>query len=237
LSDFPQPGNHRRGEFGEPPRSGIQAADLGHGTVDTQYAPCACSPLGKVSRVSQPYAPGQSPVRTVYTSDGSGRTLTVTAPDGISATRYSYQGNQTTVTDPAGNSKTFMTDHQLAGLVRSRIVFRAEAGLAGDDLIRHPGFRLVELGFDLDNVRGLLMARLQIRDYLALSRQDLPLVSLDALDVLRDRPETLRKLGFDIDDPLAFLRDRLLSGGELGYCEQRHQEFGGSHVLSSLSFS
>ena len=34
--------------------------------VDTQYAPCACSPLGKVSAVSQPYAPGATPILTYY---------------------------------------------------------------------------------------------------------------------------------------------------------------------------
>jgi len=79
-------------------------------TVDTQYAPCACSPLGKVSAVSQPYAPGATPVWTTYTYDGSGRTLSVTLPDGASVTRYSYQGNQTTVTDPAGKWKTSSTD-------------------------------------------------------------------------------------------------------------------------------
>src|SRR5207245_1317615 len=61
-------------------------------SVQTQYAPCACSPLGKMSRVSQPYAPGATPVWTSYTYDGSGRTLTVTAPDG-SATHYAYLGN------------------------------------------------------------------------------------------------------------------------------------------------
>ena len=78
-------------------------------TVDTQYASCACSPLGKVWKVSQPYAPGAQVNWTTYTYDGSGRTLTVTAPDG-SVTRYSYQGNQTTVTDPAGKWKTFTND-------------------------------------------------------------------------------------------------------------------------------
>ncbi|HLK49425.1 MAG TPA: hypothetical protein VKT49_14890, partial [Bryobacteraceae bacterium] len=62
-------------------------------------------------RVSQPYAPGATPVWTTYTYDGIGRTLTVTAPDG-SVTRYSYQGNQTTVTDPAGKWKTTVTDAQ-----------------------------------------------------------------------------------------------------------------------------
>jgi RHS repeat-associated protein len=70
--------------------------------VDTQYAACACSPLGKLYRVSQPYAPGGSPVWTTYAYDGSGRTISVTAPDGsVTSTQY-----LTTVTDPAGNMFT-----------------------------------------------------------------------------------------------------------------------------------
>jgi RHS repeat-associated protein len=77
--------------------------------VDTQYAPCACSPLGKISKVSQPYAPGATPVWTSYTYDGRGRPVTVVAPDG-STTRYAYQGNTTTVTDPAGKWKTYTAD-------------------------------------------------------------------------------------------------------------------------------
>jgi hypothetical protein len=79
-------------------------------TVQTQYAPCACSPLGKMSAVSQPYAPGVTPVWTTYTYDGSGRTLTVTAPDTHSTTTYLYQGNSTTVTDPAGKWKKSTVD-------------------------------------------------------------------------------------------------------------------------------
>jgi uncharacterized protein RhaS with RHS repeats len=78
-------------------------------TVDTVYGPCACSPLGKVSQVSQPYAPGDTRLWTTYTYDGSGRTLTTTAPDG-SITHYTYQGNQTTITDPAGKWKTYVND-------------------------------------------------------------------------------------------------------------------------------
>jgi hypothetical protein len=70
-------------------------------TVDTQYAPCACSPLGKMSKVSQPYVPNTTVYWTTYTYDGSGRTLTVTAPDRSSTTQYAYQGNSTTLTDPA----------------------------------------------------------------------------------------------------------------------------------------
>jgi YD repeat-containing protein len=78
--------------------------------TDTVYAPCACSPLGKIQQVSQPYAPGSTPAWTVYSYDGVGRTLSVMQPDGASATAYSYSGNQSTVTDPAGNWKTFASD-------------------------------------------------------------------------------------------------------------------------------
>ena len=63
-----------------------------------------------MSQVSAPYAPGATPVWTSYTYDARGRTLTLTAPDGVSVTRYAYQGNQTTVTDPAGKSKTYTSD-------------------------------------------------------------------------------------------------------------------------------
>ena len=62
-----------------------------------------------MAAVSEPYAPGATPVWTTYAYDGSGRTLTVTAPDG-SITSYTYQGNSTTVTDPAGSWKTSTVD-------------------------------------------------------------------------------------------------------------------------------
>ena len=56
------------------------------------------------------YPPGATPAWTRYTSDGSGRTLTVTAPDGVSVTAYQYLGNQTKVTDPAGGWKSYAYD-------------------------------------------------------------------------------------------------------------------------------
>ena len=91
--------------------------------VDTQYAACACSPLGKVSQVSMPYAPGGTAVWTRYTYDGSGRTLTVTAPDGsVTRTEYltvygSYTGNLVRVTDAALKWKIQQMD-ALGNLVR-----------------------------------------------------------------------------------------------------------------------
>jgi RHS repeat-associated protein len=78
--------------------------------VDTVYAPCACSPLGKIQKVSQPYAPGATIYWTVYSYDGMGRTLTTVQPDGASTTTSAYSGNQTTTTDPAGNWKQYTTD-------------------------------------------------------------------------------------------------------------------------------
>jgi YD repeat-containing protein len=44
------------------------------------------------------------------TYDASGRTLSVTAPDGASTSTYSYAGNSTTATDPAGKWKTQTKD-------------------------------------------------------------------------------------------------------------------------------
>jgi RHS repeat-associated protein len=82
----------------------------GGGTiVSTFYDPCGCSPLGKVSKISQPYVPNGTVYWTTYTYDASGRTTRVALPDG-SHTDYVYQGNTVTVTDPAGKSKTFTMD-------------------------------------------------------------------------------------------------------------------------------
>jgi YD repeat-containing protein len=91
--------------------------------VDTEYAPCACSPLGKMWRVSQPYAPGGTPAWTVYGYDGSGRTVSVTLPDGsVTTTQYltvygSYTGSLVKVTDAAGKWK-IQQSNGLGQLVR-----------------------------------------------------------------------------------------------------------------------
>src|SRR5258708_1033951 len=65
--------------------------------VDTQYAPCGCSPLGKLWRVSQPYSAVQNgQVWTTYAYDERGRVVSVTAPDAsVTTTQY-----PTTATDP-----------------------------------------------------------------------------------------------------------------------------------------
>ena len=64
--------------------------EAGHGSttlsiVDTEYDACACSPLGKVKRVSPPYSPGG----TVYW------------------TTYLYEGNTVKVADAAGKWKRY----------------------------------------------------------------------------------------------------------------------------------
>lgn len=77
--------------------------------VESVYDSCGCSPLGKLKQTSMPYAPGGTPVNTIYAYDGMGRTLTQTAPDG-SVTHYAYAGNSVTVTDPAGKWKQYYMD-------------------------------------------------------------------------------------------------------------------------------
>ena len=49
------------------------ATNVAVSQVDTEYAPCGCSALGKVSRVSMPHAGGTTgSAWTVYGYDGSG---------------------------------------------------------------------------------------------------------------------------------------------------------------------
>src|SRR5262249_36913393 len=74
--------------------------------VDTEYDSCACPPTGKMKRTSQPYAPGGTVYWPTYTYDGLGRTLTMVAPDGA-PTSSLYQGNSTTIPDPAGKWKKY----------------------------------------------------------------------------------------------------------------------------------
>ena len=77
--------------------------------VETEYENCACSPLGKAKRVSQPYAPGGTVYWTTSAWDCLGRTTSVTHPDG-SVTAYVYEGNTVKVTDPAGKWKKYAMD-------------------------------------------------------------------------------------------------------------------------------
>ena len=85
------------------------------GIVETEYAPCACSPLGKVRRVSKPHASGETPLWTTYSYDALGRTTLVTLPpDGgqpsAGSSSYVYQGNTVRVTDPSGKWKLYTQD-------------------------------------------------------------------------------------------------------------------------------
>jgi YD repeat-containing protein len=78
--------------------------------TSTVYRPCACSPLGKIGQVSQPYAPGATEYWTTYWYDGIGRPLTVQQPDGASQSNYTYLGNTTMAYDPMWNWKLFTSD-------------------------------------------------------------------------------------------------------------------------------
>ena len=78
--------------------------------VDSVYAPCGCSPLGKLAQVSRPHAPGAAVYWTIYTYDGIGRTKSVQAPDGASTSGYVYSGATVKTTDPAGKWKLFTSD-------------------------------------------------------------------------------------------------------------------------------
>jgi RHS repeat-associated protein len=95
--------------LGRPVR--VETGDSGgiKSIVDTEYDSCACSPTGKMKRTSLPYAPGGTVYWTTYTYDGLGRTISTVAPDGATTT-YLYQGNTTTITDPAGKWKKYVSD-------------------------------------------------------------------------------------------------------------------------------
>ena len=89
--------------------------ETGYGTTTvsiagTEYDSCGCSPLGKVKRVSQPYAPGGTVYWTTYSYDCLGRTVSVAQPGNTGTTTYVYEGNTVKVTSPSGKWKKYTTD-------------------------------------------------------------------------------------------------------------------------------
>ena len=84
--------------------------------AESVYAPCACSPLGKLTQQALPHAVSATPTWTTYTYDGIGRTLSAATvgSDTRGTTTYSYTyasyGIYTTVVDPAGKYKYYVTD-------------------------------------------------------------------------------------------------------------------------------
>jgi len=74
--------------------------------VETQY-----DSIGRVTQVSNPHGPSESPVWTTYGPyDALGRSTTVTPPGGTGSYQYAYSGNSTTVTDPAGKQRRTFAD-------------------------------------------------------------------------------------------------------------------------------
>jgi YD repeat-containing protein len=86
--------------------------------TDTEYAPCACSPIGRVKRVSQPYAPGGTVYWTEYEFDARGRTVKVTPPGNMGFTSYVYEGNTVKVVEPGGARWKRFTLDALGRLVK-----------------------------------------------------------------------------------------------------------------------
>jgi hypothetical protein len=77
---------------------------------------CACTPIGKVKKVSNVYRPGTTPVWTEYEYDEVGRVNRIIQPPNTGTTGssggtvYEYTQNNVKVTDPAGKWKTFTLD-------------------------------------------------------------------------------------------------------------------------------
>ncbi|MDZ7637655.1 MAG: hypothetical protein U5J83_05310 [Bryobacterales bacterium] len=75
--------------------------------TETEYEPCACSPTGKMKRVSLPYLNVADRKWITYAYDALGRTLSVAMPDGNGSTTYEYVKNTVKITDPAGSWKKY----------------------------------------------------------------------------------------------------------------------------------
>jgi hypothetical protein len=89
----------------------VGATDTSVSRVKTDYAPCACSSIGKVRRVSMPYAANGSPSHwTTYDYDEIGRTVKVTPPGNAGFTSYQYGGTTVRTVDPKGKWKKFEND-------------------------------------------------------------------------------------------------------------------------------
>ncbi len=74
--------------------------------VETQY-----DVLSRVTQVSNPHGPTESPVWTVNSyNDGLGRLTSVMPPGNAGSSQFAYSGNTVTVTDPAGKQRRTYTD-------------------------------------------------------------------------------------------------------------------------------
>ena len=83
-----------------------QYADCGYINVQQTY-----DDMGRPYTVTNPYRPclGEPLENTATLYDALNRPMTVTTADG-SPTTMSYSGNQTTITDPAGVTRSTLTD-------------------------------------------------------------------------------------------------------------------------------
>ena len=105
--------------------------------VDTEYTSCACSPIGKVRRVSMPHAPGGTVYWATRTYDALGRTVSVSQPNNSGTTTYTYEGNNTKETNPSSKWRQSTTD------VFGNVTKMTEANPAGGTMDTNYTYSLV----------------------------------------------------------------------------------------------
>jgi RHS repeat-associated protein len=96
--------------LGRPILTELGAGSTVYSIVEREYVACACSPVGRLGRISQPYAPGGTVYWTTYSYDSLGRVIQIRHPDNSGVTSYVYEGNTVKVIDPAGKWKKYTLD-------------------------------------------------------------------------------------------------------------------------------
>ena len=87
----------------------VMQVDSNNGSTVISSVKYAYDHLWQRTQTSNPFAPGETPVNTITTYDGLGRTTQVAPPSGGSI-QYSYSGNAVTISDQAGKQRKNYAD-------------------------------------------------------------------------------------------------------------------------------
>jgi RHS repeat-associated protein len=129
-------------------------AEAGYGgttvsKVETQYGACACTPMGKVKKVSTPFTGSSASHYTEHVYDALGRTIEIKSPNNQGSTTYLYEGNTVKVTDPDAKWKKYESD-SLGRLVK--VTEPNPAG--GSDLVTEYKYTSLDQLSEVKQVRG-----------------------------------------------------------------------------------